>query len=152
MTASVGVRVKVPSFGGLKLSSYYERVTPYQRWLSTHHALSLAYRCCALFFRLMLNKACAGNMPLHHIDIVVHYYRVYSHCVAQHFMTFKCEGVLAVVMMIVGRVCMCVLQRDPFRFSDDEDDADGTSFGYKFKIHIKAREVRPTADWDCVGG
>eukprot|EP00775_Hariotina_reticulata_P010067 gene10067-10222_t len=30
-------------------------------------------------------------------------------------------------------------QRDPFSFYDDEDDDDdGTSFGYKFRIHIKA--------------
>jgi hypothetical protein len=34
------------------------------------------------------------------------------------------------------------VQRDPFSFSDDDDESDGTSFGYKFKIHIKAREVR----------
>jgi hypothetical protein len=33
-------------------------------------------------------------------------------------------------------------QRDPFSFSDDDEDDDGTSFGYKFRIQIKAREVR----------
>lgn len=44
------------------------------------------------------------------------------------------------------------LQRDPFSFSDDDED-DGTSFGYKFKIHINAREVRddfkPAPKWAC---
>jgi hypothetical protein len=40
--------------------------------------------------------------------------------------------------MLIFALC---LQRDPFSFSDDDED-DGTSFGYKFRIHIKAREVR----------
>lgn len=46
-------------------------------------------------------------------------------------------------------LCCCVvpcaavrlyIQGDPFSFSDDEED-DGTSFGYKFRIHIKAKEA-----------